>query len=719
MSNEFNNLYEFDEYTLNVPERNLWCRGELISLPPKVFDTLRMLVESDGRVLTKTEMLEAIWSDTFVEEGNLSQNIYTLRRLFGKERGYIETIPKLGYRFTAPVRPIANGNTVAAVPDRVESPRTEIPSPRTANRGLIYGAIAALVVLVTTGAFLYRGSGIESNGSGEFTLRSLTDSGKAFSPAISPDGKYVAYVESGEKYSVRLKELGSGNDVEVKVGGGIVPGYLEFSRDGQEIFFRGRGLWRAGVNTYRMSYFGGTPSVVAENVWGRFSLSPDGRRMAFFRADPATNSDLLIIRDLESGVEQTLVTLTAPEQFFILVAPEWSPDGKTLAMVKRARDGDRSAIFTVRVGDGSTDEINTELSLLFDLAWKPDGRSILALSKEPEKGRQLWKVEYPSGAVSRVTNDLNMYEGISIANDGRSLVTESRTLSANIWVFSKDGKESSALTSGSYGHFGLSDLEYATEDRVIYDSRMEVIRDLWATSIKDPIQRRLTQENGTLNSYISSTSDGRYLYLSSNRDGTESIWRIGQDGSAPFKVTTARNETHWYPALSHDEKSLYYFSRAPGRSEIRQILLEDMSEKVLYGASDFSAFHFFEVSPDGRYLAFGYQGGDGEPANNDEPVMAGLRVGMLDLSGQAKIRTINLRTSKAMIRFTNGGKTFDYLRANSVVRQNTEDPAGQPETVFSLPGERIYNFDWSMAGTHIAVSRGNLTTDLVLISLPE
>lgn len=101
MSNELNNLYEFGEFRLDTKERVLIRENETIILASKVFDTLEVLIKSGGRIVSKDELMDEIWADSFVEEGNLTQNIYLLRQTLGKE--FIETIPRRGYRFNANV----------------------------------------------------------------------------------------------------------------------------------------------------------------------------------------------------------------------------------------------------------------------------------------------------------------------------------------------------------------------------------------------------------------------------------------------------------------------------------------------------------------------------------------------------------------------------------------------------------------------------------------
>src|SRR5215831_11470750 len=95
-------LYVFGPYRLDARERRLLRDGQPISLPPKSFDLLVALVARAGSLATKEELLGEVWPGTFVEETNLPYTISLLRKALGEE-GYIETVPKSGYRFVAPV----------------------------------------------------------------------------------------------------------------------------------------------------------------------------------------------------------------------------------------------------------------------------------------------------------------------------------------------------------------------------------------------------------------------------------------------------------------------------------------------------------------------------------------------------------------------------------------------------------------------------------------
>ena len=105
-----NRIYYFGSFSLNEAEQQLLCNGEPVRLAPKAFDVLRVLIHNRGRLVTKERLLEEVWPDAFVEEANLSVNVASLRKALdkGDEWQYIETVPKRGYRFVAPVTKVTN-----------------------------------------------------------------------------------------------------------------------------------------------------------------------------------------------------------------------------------------------------------------------------------------------------------------------------------------------------------------------------------------------------------------------------------------------------------------------------------------------------------------------------------------------------------------------------------------------------------------------------------
>src|SRR5580700_348120 len=103
-------LFEFGRFRLDRTERFLFQDGAPVPLSPRLFDTLLILVENRGHVVEKDDLMQKIWVDVAVEENNLAQNISALRKILGDtlaDPKFIETIPKRGYRFIAPVEEIS------------------------------------------------------------------------------------------------------------------------------------------------------------------------------------------------------------------------------------------------------------------------------------------------------------------------------------------------------------------------------------------------------------------------------------------------------------------------------------------------------------------------------------------------------------------------------------------------------------------------------------
>src|SRR5262249_5888681 len=121
--------YQFGPFHLDARERRLSRGGEVIALRLKVFDTLLILVENAGRLVTKQELLDAVWPEITVEENNLNHNVSVLRKALGERatgQQYIETVPRVGYRFAAPVEAIAASAQPASSPSLAATPRQEI-----------------------------------------------------------------------------------------------------------------------------------------------------------------------------------------------------------------------------------------------------------------------------------------------------------------------------------------------------------------------------------------------------------------------------------------------------------------------------------------------------------------------------------------------------------------------------------------------------------------
>src|SRR6267143_5451581 len=107
MAEQTSEFYEFGRFRVKSDERVLLRGEEPVPLTPKAFDILLALLQNDGRIVPKDDLMKKVWPNTFVEEGNLTQNVSLLRKALGESANgpqFIETVPRRGYRFVAPVK---------------------------------------------------------------------------------------------------------------------------------------------------------------------------------------------------------------------------------------------------------------------------------------------------------------------------------------------------------------------------------------------------------------------------------------------------------------------------------------------------------------------------------------------------------------------------------------------------------------------------------------
>ena len=370
--------------------------GTPVPLTSKAFDTLVLLIENRDRVVTKDELLSSVWPDVAVEEGNLTQQIFLLRKALGEsaqQPRYIVTVPGHGYRFTAPVQAIsADPATTGVAMDSAASSRTGW------NRGgrftgtslLVFGTIVLLaLVLGSSWKAVDRPGPLLDLTKARITK--VTESGKATNAAISPDGRYVAYVENdGDEYSVWVTQVATDGKTQVVPRQPLVLTNLSFSPDGEYLYFTRGTPRRGGFVLSRVPAIGGLETPILDNVDTPISFSPDGREFVFMRgAGPETR---IVVAAAEGGSQRILATRKFPLAFSFL-APDWSPDGKVVAA--SAIDGSKGtqSIVLLPVDGGSSRELYSSDSGLGRVRWLPDGSGLLTVVSEGiERPRQFGRL---------------------------------------------------------------------------------------------------------------------------------------------------------------------------------------------------------------------------------------------------------------------------------------------------------------------------------------
>jgi len=291
--------YEFGSFRLNPAEHILFHDGEIVSLTPKVFDTLLVLVENHGHLVEKDELLEKVWADSFVEEGNVAKHISMLRKVLsgnGLEEPFIETIPKRGYRFVAPltkteVEASQDLTVEVKTPRAVEqSDRSSLPKLSTRRTGitvpiLSVGIISVLAVLAA-GAWYYLPSMFEGDQLAIETTQVTLSMGfeKARGGIISPDGKLVAFtrVRPGEKLTLAVRRLETGETTDLLSDFDGFAIRATFSPDSKFIYYNVYKKNKKGeAGLYRIPVTGGPGEKLIAGIYSNVAFSRDGNQMTF------------------------------------------------------------------------------------------------------------------------------------------------------------------------------------------------------------------------------------------------------------------------------------------------------------------------------------------------------------------------------------------------------------------------------------------------------
>src|SRR5262245_54146370 len=427
MSEPIKPYYEFGSFRLDPAERSLRRDGVPVQLTPKMFDILIFLVERNGQLVSKDELMRAVWPDTFVEDANLTVNISSLRKALGETGNghqYIETVQRRGYRFGAEVRERGGAEAkaveAAAQQEQVTSPRDG--GGRVSARKLALGAIAIAIALA--GIYKFGDSRWRRSEPSFQTMKiaKLTTSGKVAEAVVSPDGKYVAYVfEDGGKRSIRVKQVAAESEAEIVAPRELPLGGLTFSRDSNFVYFLKVDKESPFPALYRMPVLGGVEIKLLNpadadrraqtGISSSVTFSPDGAQMAFLRMTDGPRESVLVVANADGSGDRTLAVWRWPERF--AGSPAWSPDGKTIVCQAYSNVGryDRGFV-AISVADGTTQEIGSKRWAPGQFAWSPDGAGLIFAADEVAldselNNSQIWRFVFPSGGGMRIKTYCN------------------------------------------------------------------------------------------------------------------------------------------------------------------------------------------------------------------------------------------------------------------------------------------------------------------------
>ena len=424
------------------------------------------------------------------------------------------------------------------------------------HKGKLIAAAAIVLIAAAVAFFVFKPRSHQRTFNAQnMSIEKLTESGKASGVAISPNGQYVVYVlRDGEMQSLMVRQVATGSDVQILPPAVSVFYGLTFSPDGNYIYFTEASKENQLFSSlYKMPVLGGNPQQVVRDIDTSISFSPDGKQFAFIRGIPDKGVFNLLIAKADGTGEKVVSTKSGNISTAGLLAPAWSPDGKTIIFASLLPSvGGQLNEFTV--ASGAVRTLFATQGAVGRPHWLTDGDALLVPMREESGGAQgqLWKVSYPSGQAQRLTNDLTDYSlpWLDLTADGSAVVTVESTFSSDLWSApGGDSARATQLTSGGPSILGVSILG---RDRVLFVNRN---RELF-TANYDGSGRTLVAGSDRNILFAYACGDGKHIVYSVARGDGSDIWRMDADGSNSVQLT--HDKSALLPVCSLDGATIVF-----------------------------------------------------------------------------------------------------------------------------------------------------------------
>jgi eukaryotic-like serine/threonine-protein kinase len=524
----------------------------------------------------------------------------------------------------------------------------------------------------------------------------LTSTGRVKSSVVSPRANFIVYAqeENAGQQSLWRRDIGSEGNVQIAPAAYIEYRVLNITPDGSSIYFID-----ANQSIYQIPVVGGTAKKIAEGLLSdsRIGFSPDGKQFTFVRRFDKNAAALFII-DADGTKERMLKSVEQPTR--LEIDPAWSADGKVIACPVLI-DGFFN-ILAVRVADQKVTLISSKVwSVIRKLAWLPDSNSLIFIGTVKGNLHQLFQISYPGGEARQITTDLYNYDDFSLSLDGRSLAAVKVEQTAHLWTTpGNDITRARQITSGFEKFDGIYSLDWISPNKLLYTSSPSGDVSSWTIEADGTDPKQIIREG-----HYPTVSPDRRFIVYRNRIGSE-LALVRRDLSDGTERVLTTGTIH-YPTFTPDGKWLV-FTKYNERMALWKVPLEGGEPtRILVENALCSA-----VSPNGKTIAFVLRKG----GNSN-------RIALVSFDGGEIIRTfdavpeMNPLSNNQKLQWTPDGRSIYYIALNNGVsniwRQSID--GNPPAQVTQFATGHIFNFAYSSDGKQLALSRGSLDSDVVLI----
>lgn len=547
-------IWRFGVFEVDTRREELRRSGAAVKMREQSYRILVYLLERSGEIVTREELRKVLWpADTFVDfDHSLNTAVMKLREALGDSTDsplYIETIPKRGYRFIAPVE------TVEANP---RSPETEIPVPvqqqETKQKPLskwhwpqarVTAGLFALAIIASVAVFLAFRSHRLRSVSGEPWEQITNFADSATQPALSPDGHMIAFIRGAETFvtpgEIYVKILPDGEPVQLTHD--HLPKMAPvFSPDGSRIAYTT--IDRTyNWNTWVVPVLGGEPRQLLPNAAALTWQGPE--RVLFSEVRPPDNV-MSIVSAAESRAGERNVYLPAG---WGMAHRSWiSPDSRWV-LISEMDVGGWMPCRVVPFDESSQGQtVGPKPARCTSAAWSPDGKTMY-FSADAGNGFHIWRQSFPNGEPQQITSGATEEEGIAVSPDGRSLVTSAGIKQSVVWVHDAHGDRQisgegfASIPGLGYGSDNARSVFSPDGKKLFYlvrkqDTHAWSSGELWSTDL-DSGQNEVALPGITIDSVFDIAPDGKsVIFKTTDGNGAAHVSVASLDRLTPPQLVT-------------------------------------------------------------------------------------------------------------------------------------------------------------------------------------
>jgi Tol biopolymer transport system component len=424
----------------------------------------------------------------------------------------------------------------------------------------------------------------------------ITANGVAAQAAISPDGRYIAYIFNDRGNGIRVRQVATQSEIVVRPPTEEVSyDDVAFSRDGERIFVRTRPRGSMLSTLVAIPSLGGESRSVISDIDSAAAFSPDEKSVAFVRVDPGGNATQLIVGGAGGTGERVLASEKQPGRFTNVA---WSPDGKWIAAIVSTTEGGLQARVELISPDGKTKQPLTTERWLFiaSMVWLPDSSGIIASAqKEDVRRNQLWYIPYPSGRSTPITSDFSHYGSASLSADGKALLAVQGQERPRIWKVDLATGNGEPITDERAASTPWFFHDIAADGAILYYTADNGNTDIWSMLPDGSPPKRVT-DSPAVEFSPSLTRAGDVIYFEVENERGFELWSMDRSGGSRRRIASLP-PANTDIAASPDGRWVLY----PTPTELLRFSTADGSRRVLTPLPpEFAAY-----SPDGTKIAFG------------------------------------------------------------------------------------------------------------------